>query len=325
MHLPKPQLQTPVLFLIFNRLDATKQVFEVIRQAQPPRLYVASDGPRTERPGESEKVQAVKDHVLKNIDWTCEVKTLFRDKNLGCRVAVSSGLDWFFEHEPEGIILEDDCLPNMSFFRYCQDLLTRYRNDTRVMCIAGTNIQENFSSEFSYFFSRFALMWGWASWRRAWSLYDPKILNWPRLRKTKWLYSLGIGDEIFRLYWTQIFDKVYSNEINSWDYSWIYSCWREHGLTILPSINLVQNIGFGNDATHTTGHHPILENLVNKQMNWPLIHPNQIEVIYEADQFISKHWFNVTRVKYLKYLIKSILATFLELHKKCIKNDEGNC
>ena len=297
-------LSTPVAFIIFNRPDLTQIVFNAIRQAQPKQLFVIADGARF--PEEAEKCQRAKD-IIKQVDWDCQVLTNYADHNLGCRQRVSSGISWVFEQVEEAIILEDDCLPDLTFFQFCEDMLVRYRDDTRVMSITGTNIQGNLSLDFSYFFSRFALMWGWATWRRAWNLYDPRMLDWPSLRKTRWLYSIGVGKEIFRWRWNRNFDMVYSGELDTWDYQWIYTCWREHGLTIIPSINLVKNIGYGNDATHTTGDHPILAKLIEKQMNWPLKHPNQVEIIYEADEFISKNWFGVSRLAYLKFLLKSMI------------------
>ncbi|MBD2148128.1 glycosyltransferase family 2 protein [Sphaerospermopsis sp. FACHB-1194] len=297
-------LHTPVIFLIFRRPDLTAQVFEQIRAAKPAKLLVVADGPRNAQ--EAPLCEQAR-KVTEQIDWECEVLRNYSDINLGCRDRVYSGLTWAFTQVEEAIILEDDCLPDLTFFQFCEDMLVRYREDTRVMSIAGTNIQGNLSLDFSYFFSRFALMWGWATWRRAWKLYDHRMLDWPSLRKTKWLYSVGVGKEIFQWRWNTIFDRVYSGEINSWAYRWIYTCWREHGLTIIPSINLVKNIGYGNDATHTTKDHPILAKLIEEQMKWPLKHPNQVEIIYEADEFISKNWFGASRLAYLKFFLKSMI------------------
>ena len=172
------RLKTPILFLVFNRLETTKQVFDVIRLGKPERLYIAADGPRLERVGEAEKVQSVQDYVLSNIDWDCEVKTLIREQNLGCRKAVSNAIDWFFEHEEAGIILEDDTVPDPSFFQFCQELLEYYWEDERVMSIVAPNIQGALNLEQSYLFSRYSLFWGWATWRRAWQKY--MIAIWRR-------------------------------------------------------------------------------------------------------------------------------------------------
>ena len=165
----------PVLFLIFNRPETTIQVFSAIKKAQPNRLYIAADGPRPEYPDEVNHCKIART-IATNVDWDCEVKTLFRDQNLGCRLAVSQAIDWFFEQEPEGIILEDDCLPNQSFFWFCKELLEKYRNETRIMHIGGTNFQFGKNrTNYSYYFSRYAHIWGWASWRREWKYYDEKL------------------------------------------------------------------------------------------------------------------------------------------------------
>ncbi len=176
-------LTSPVLFLIFNRPETTEQVFSAIKKAQPPRLYIAADGPRSEYPNDAESCD-ISRAIATNVDWDCEVKTLFQDQNLGCRLAVSGAVDWFFEQETEGIILEDDCLPDQSFFLFCQELLEQYRDDTRIMQIGGTNYQFGKKrTNYSYYFSRYGHLWGWASWRRAWSFYDEKMKQWPTAKQ----------------------------------------------------------------------------------------------------------------------------------------------
>src|SRR5688572_20529443 len=166
-------LNTPVLFLIFNRPAVTKQVFEAIREMRPTRLYIAADGPRPAIPNELDNCRKAREAALA-VDWECQVKTLFRDKNLGCGRGPSTAITWFFEHETEGIILEDDCMPSPSFFSYCAELLARYRDDTRIMHIAGTNLEkpQQRDQEHSYHFSNFTYCWGWATWRRAWKFHD---------------------------------------------------------------------------------------------------------------------------------------------------------
>ena len=247
-------MKTPILFLIFNRLDITCKVFEAIRQAKPPRLYIACDGPRVERNSETEKVQAVRDYVMSQIDWDCEVKTLFREENLGCRVAVSSAIDWFFEHEEEGIILEDDCIPHPDFFIYCDILLEKYRLDSRVFSICGSNFQQGkVRGEASYYFSIHGDSWGWATWKRAWKHYDISQKYWPLFRDSTALEDVfPIAME--REYWKLILDELFYHEKpGSWAYQWWLSCWMNGGLSAWPNVNLVTNSGFDSiDATHTT-------------------------------------------------------------------------
>lgn len=245
------RLNTPVLFLTFNRLDTTKQVFEAIRRACPPRLYIASDGPRDSRPGEEEKVCAVREYMLEHIDWECDVKTLFREKNLGCKYAVSGAISWFFENEEMGIILEDDVLPVPSFFPYCEELLERYRDDERIAHINGFNPLISFDANGdSYFFSKFESIWGWASWRRAWKQYDVEISSWPEFRD---YYLRFVTDTPKEESWRRsLFDKLYRKEIDTWDYQLSYARMIGNQLNVIPTVNLIKNIGFGHaDATHT--------------------------------------------------------------------------
>jgi hypothetical protein len=290
---------TPVLFLIFNRLATSQRVLAAIRQARPPRLYVAADGPRTLCLGEAEQVRLVREAVLGQVDWDCEVKTLFRTENLGCRRAVSSAIDWFFAQESEGIILEDDCLPDGSFFPYAQALLTHYRDDQRVMAIGGTHSQGTaYQPPYSYGFSRNIEVWGWASWRRAWQHYDRDLSQWPNLRDTDWLLTIGAGDRNFQGHWQRIFDQAFAGALNTWDYQWVFSCWAQHGLTILPAKNLIRNIGFGAAATHTTeqqdGLSDWLSNLPLEALHFPLSHPPTVTQDYAADRWLDRHIDGIT-------------------------------
>ena len=238
-----------MLFLVFNRPDTTKQVFEAIRKAKPPRFYVAADGPRIENAGEAEKSEQAR-RIATQVDWDCEVNTLFRDENIGCGKAVSSAVTWFFENEEEGIILEDDCLPNQSFFWFCEKLLEKYRKDMRVWQICGFNPQEFFRSENNYFFSKYGSIWGWASWRRAWKYYDYNMRLWTELKENgKYKHFC---DNIIESKWRlNVFDNVYSKNIDTWDYQWSFAKLINSGLSAIPSVNLIENIGFSKDATHT--------------------------------------------------------------------------
>src|SRR5918999_5944350 len=231
-------LQVPVAFIIFNRPEPTARVFAEIARARPSRLIVVADGPRTDVPGEAELCARAR-AVIKAVDWECEVVTEFSDRNLGCRTRVSSGLDFVFDIAEEAIILEDDCLPHPGFFSFCESLLERYRDNEKVMVISGDNFHGGRRyTPFSYFFSRFVHIWGWASWRRAWKHYDLEMKQWPKLRDTNWLNRMFERDRD-AAYWREIFDKVAAHEINTWDYQWLFSCWSKDGLSITPEINLV--------------------------------------------------------------------------------------
>lgn len=292
-------LKTPVLFLVFNRPDTTAQVFEAIRQAKPPRLYVAGDGPRKEHSGEAELVSKVR-KIATAVDWPCEIKILFRHENLGCKYAVSGAINWFFEQEKQGIILEDDCLPSKSFFWFCEELLDKYRENESIMAITGTNITRGIIFEYDYLFSRYALMWGWASWARAWKKYDLELRNWPGTGQSKRLKRLGLNRIVEIIIWKDILNRTKSNKIVAWGYQWIYSCWLYYGTTIAPSRNLIRNIGYSKDATHTTNPHPILSNLQNKDLIWPLNEPLDFTPHYQYDNFISKYWFNASLISLIK-------------------------
>lgn len=243
-------LSTPVAFIIFNRPDTTKKVFQAIRQAQPQKLLVIADGPRAERPGEAEKCAATR-AVIDLVDWDCEVFTNYSDTNLGCKRRVSSGIDWVFSQVEAAVILEDDCLPAPSFFPFCQTLLEKYRDDDRVVAIGGNNFQNDVSqNSYSYYFSKYNHIWGWASWRRAWQHYDVEMKTLPIFKDLNLIQSI-CHDPAEQEYWLELFQKAYDGKVDTWDYQWTYACWQQGGISILPSSNLVSNIGFGANATHT--------------------------------------------------------------------------
>ncbi len=260
------QLSTPVTFIIFNRPDTTERVFEAIRQAKPPQLLVIADGPRTNHPDDIEKCAAVR-AIIEEVDWDCKVLTNFSENNLGCKQRVSSGLDWVFKIVEEAIILEDDCLPSQSFFRYCQELLERYRNNERIMLISGYNSQGQWIiDDQDYFFSNFGGIWGWASWRRAWQHFDVDMKDLDIVLKKKTLRFL-LGEKTGRAREKQ-FKQIISKSIDTWDYSWGLSRHINSGMATVPVKSLIENIGFGPNATHTT---KIPENRVLKyEIDFPL-------------------------------------------------------
>jgi len=304
---PLTSLQTAVLFVVFNRPDTTAQVFEAIRKAKPPRLYVAADGPRPDKNGEVEKVARVRE-IATAVDWPCEVKTLFREENLGCKYAVSGAITWFFEQEEQGIILEDDCLPSQSFFWFCEDILERFKSDNRVMSICGVNIVDCIDSQESYFFSIYALMWGWATWRRAWKSYKPDLKSWSNHKNMRLIGKNIVLTKIQKLTWVNILSKTYRGKIDTWDYQWIYTCWLNSGLTIAPTVNLICNIGFSEDATHTKIFNPILSSLVAKDIAFPLKHPYTMQINRSVDHFISRHWFRANWRNYIKVMMLEFLG-----------------
>jgi len=242
--------------LVFNRPDVTEQVFQAVRNARPPRLYVAADGPRSGRPQDEETTARVRE-VFKQVDWPCEVHTRFLTENLGCRNAVSSAIDWFFSKEEQGIVLEDDVLPSPAFFSYCDTMLERYKHDERVFSVVGNNLVEPwYQHPESYFFSKVFFVWGWASWRRAWQHYDVNMAAWPNTRLQVNALPYKPKQKLHHAYWDLVFDLAFKNQISTWDHQWTFAHWENNAVCVTPANNLVRNIGFGADATHTSGSDP---------------------------------------------------------------------
>jgi hypothetical protein len=228
------------------------------------------------------------------VDWDCEVQTLFRDENLGCRRAISGAISWFFEQVEEGIILEDDCLPSRSFFRFCQELLKRYRDDEQMMAISGDNFQNGrVVTRDSYYFSRYPHCWGWATWRRAWQKYDDTLPGWPAYRESRSFLEIGADNSLFKNYWSRNFTRVVSGEVDSWAYAWTYNCWAHGGLTAIPEKNLVKNIGFGPEATHTTLASDRISAMQAGELDFPLRHPAWVQRHQDADRFADEHHFGI--------------------------------
>jgi hypothetical protein len=277
------QLHTPVAFMIFNRPDTTRRVFEEIRKVQPPKLLVIADGARENHSSDQQNCEATR-KIVEQIDWECEVLKNYSDHNLGCRDRVSSGLDWVFTQVPEAVILEDDCLPDPSFFRFCEELLIRYRDDHRVMHISGNNFQNSKSrTNNSYYFSRYNHCWGWASWRRAWQHYDVDMKLWNVISDSNWLLDIFENKTSVKS-WNRNFQEIYDHITDSWDYQWTFACWVQNGLSILPNTNLVSNIGFSKSATHTFRKN-LFANMPTQTLDFPLQHPVSMIRDRQADKF----------------------------------------
>lgn len=306
----KNKLTTPVLFLVFNRPETTKQVFKEIKKAEPEKLFIAADGPRNNE--EKQKTDKVRKYIEDNIDWRCEVKTLFRDKNLGCKNAIAGGIDWFFENVEQGIILEDDCIPSQSFFRFCQEMLIKYKDDERIMQIGGTNVAEKEDFSKSYFFTTRLSPWGWATWKRSWKLYDKNMDNYERIRVNgevnmmeEKMFHGFIGRRGYKL--------LRSGKMDTWDFQWAVSCILNNGLGIVPKVNLITNVGF-QDGTHTTN---ITDNksVKRKELEFPLKHNNIVinNKIYKKDfaTFFMRGWYK-RRFLGILYKIKKLSRNILK-------------
>ncbi|HNR86816.1 MAG TPA: hypothetical protein PKM65_00580 [Spirochaetota bacterium] len=274
---------TPILFIIFNRPETTRLVFERIRQAKPTRLFVSADGPRSSVPDEAERCREAR-AIVERIDWDCEVKTFFKDSNCGCRVMVSSAITWFFDNVEEGIILEDDCLPDMSFFPFCAELLERYRNDNRIYMISGNNFQFGVKrGTGSYYFSKTNHIWGWASWRRAWRQYDVTLASFPEFKRNNIIQNIFVKKKEQRQ-WMRNFQLVYNGKLNTWDHQWAYAILTNNGMSIMPNVNLVSNIGFATGATHTTAGGNIFADMKTEPIG-EIIHPPFTVPDLEADNY----------------------------------------
>ncbi len=270
-------LETPVVLIIFKRPDLTKRVLDTIALAKPRRLLVVADGPREGRPGEREQCEAAR-AVIDRIDWDCEVLKNYSDVNRGCGRGPATAVSWAFEHVEEAIILEDDCVPHPSFFTFCEELLQRYRDDERVMHIAGSSYRRTaVPTAHSYYFSKFNGCWGWATWRRAWSHFDASVNLWPELRETSWLRDLLEDERAVRM-WANEFEVAHQRDgnVSYWDYQWTFACWAHSGLSATAGTNLVSNVGWGPDATHTVSNNDPMSHLPVNEMTFPLNHPPNV-------------------------------------------------
>ena len=274
-------MNTPILFIVFNRPESTLKTFGMIRKAAPSRLYVAADGPRENVPGEYERCNAVRQIIEQGIDWGCEVFYLFQKTNQGCGTAVRSAINWFFEAEEKGIILEDDCVPNESFFSFCAAMLEEYKDREDIFHVNGSNFQYGIQrGDSSYYFSSWVHVWGWATWRRAWNCYDKEMNGFEQLK--------NIHPDKKLIPWYQM-EEVFSGRVDTWDLQWFFTCLKHHALSIIPNVNLINNIGFdSSDATHTTFKTPdyILKN-TQTEMIFPLKHPSSIKRNIKADEYTA--------------------------------------
>lgn len=302
-------MKTPVLFIVFTRMDTTMKVFSQIRKYKPKKLYIASDGARTTHPNELKKVQEIRDYLVQTIDWDCDLKTLFQKDNLGCKYAPHNAITWFFENEENGIILEDDCLPSTSFFPYMEELLEKYHDDFRIFGISGINFNSHIVLEDSYYFSSYFFTWGWATWRSRWQKHLEILesfdayINHPKIS--------GLIDNKYVL--SNLIKKAtnsYEDKIDAWDYPWFLSCMINNGLIAVPNKNLIRNIGFGEDATHTTGNsHNERE---NEEIPFPFKHPIFFKPNEKMDNLFFENvlkwmspWQKIRSLSYITFMSKA--------------------
>ena len=307
-------LDVPVAFFTFNRLDTARQVFARIKEARPKKLYLVSDGPRERVTGEEEKVLEVRNYLLNNIDWECEVNKNFADKNMGCGRRMSSGIGWVFENEERAIFLEDDCVPEPTFFKYCQEMLEHYKDNAEVLIISGNN-QIAYIDTFDgdYGFSHQANIWGWAGWHKTWEDYDYDIKDWENTKK------LPVWKKIYnrKAYWTLMaeYDTMYRHGYDTWDYQVSYMLGKKNAYCVIPKVNLVSNAGFtGKEFTHTDKM-PEWMDQSSHPMTFPIKHPAKVSWSRKYDEEFSKRDFKHGLTVHIKHLMgmdvnKSIFERF---------------
>lgn len=277
------ELETPVAFIIFNRTKKTKRVFDQIRKAQPSELYVIADGPRPDVPEDQDACAATRD-IVADIDWDCIVHRNYADTNLGCFERIYTGIDWVFDSAEDAIILEDDCLPHSDFFRFCERLLEMYRDDERVMDIGGSNPLETWKAEKQdYHLSYTGMLWGWATWQTAWDEYDPEMSLWKQEEAKERVHDVIADDEMFR-YAKRVYRRTYEGKIDTWDYQWGFARHINSGMSVVPARNLVTNIGYGEDATHTTETDNPKGGVQNHSMTFPIEERDIVAVDREYDR-----------------------------------------
>jgi len=310
---------TPVLFIVFSKLDATKQVFQAIREAKPPRLYVAADGPRLQVKSEKEKTETVRNFILSNIDWNCEVKTLFSNDNLGCMYGPSKAIKWFFSQEESGIVLEDDCLPDNSFFWFCQELLERYKNDARIGLISGLNIHNTYPCHYSYHFSIGGPTWGWASWKRVGEKFDPldPLLKSPDI--FRYLINATTDPNESEHLFNNLQRILKGEDTQSWDFQWGILLKINSQLAIVPSKNLIKNIGLTTpEATHPLYKKNPFADIQLQKIDFPLKHPECIiadrkfSMILGADHYPPAWRRFLTKIPFLKLVYKGLFIKYFK-------------
>lgn len=301
------EVKSPIIFIVFNRYDKALAVFKQISEVKPSKMYIVADGPRDNNFEDKEKCKKVRS-IFESIDWQCDVVKLYSDVNLGCAIRVFSGISEVFSLEEKAIVLEDDCLPDLSFFKFCDELLDKYKEDERIMLISGTNVNQYWDNdEFSYHFSKLGGIHGWASWRRAWEKVDLDIKLWeyPRI---KGLLKKQLTPK-FYLNRSKIYDKLLNNSqnANTWDYQFGFARLINSGLSIVPSHNLIKNIGFGADSTHTKNENSKTAKLQTSQLRFPLKHPSFVIDDREYDEIFEKILYPTT--------VKSIVSRYLSILK----------
>lgn len=298
---------TPILLLVFNRPEHVHRLINVLKPLHPKELYISCDGPRSGNLNDVKHIKKIRRVIEREVSWECNVHTLFSKTNGGCKLGVSQGITWFFNNVEAGIILEDDCVPHPTFFKYCEILLDKYKDQENVFSIMGTNLlQKRFSSD-SYVFTPHVFCWGWATWRRAWQHFDLHMNDWPKMKKENALSSIFIEQSAID-YWANIFDRTMNDEIDTWAFRWTYSSFKNNALNIMPNVNMITNEGFGFDkkATHTKFTHAKYSVVPKKAVKFPLKHPSEVAINHSRALYIHK---TLYQENYLAYLWNLLYGT----------------
>jgi hypothetical protein len=295
-------MNTPVVILFFNRPDFLRHLIGRLSEVKPKRLYLVCDGPRQGKVGEREKVDECR-ALFAKLSWDCQICQNYSDINLGCRDRIISGLDWVFEQEERAIILEDDCIPILDFFMFAEAMLDRYKDAPQVMSIGGTNLKPQLADpEYDIVFSKYAMIWGWATWSRAWLLMDGGL---DRLEEAKEKHLLREWLGSWRAEWYWLY--VLKNVPTTWDYRWFFSGFIQHGLHVLPSKCLVENIGMTDvNATHTT-FNPYDLPIIAKSFPSSYRVPTQVEPDLIYNQWMEDHFYSRALIPRIKWVVKKIL------------------
>ena len=313
----KDDMKTPVLLIVYNRLDQVREVFDSVRRYQPDNLFIFADGANTDRVGDLAKCSCVRSWLLENVDWDCCLKTKFMDKNLGCGLGPSTAITWFFENVDAGIILEDDCVPHQDFYEFANQMLVKFKYDESVMAVNSSNFQAERIGSGSYYFSmQNGPFCAWATWKRAWTHFDYELVKYTKSTIWRALLFHYRATRRERRWWLDIYDSLMSDQYDgsSWDYQFIFAIWALQGKSIVPNSNLSSNIGFGPDATHTTNENSVTANRATHAI-LPILHTDDLAISRKADLYYHDLYYDKfvehltlkTRAKrFIKKLIRKI-------------------
>lgn len=298
--------KTPVSLFVYNRPDLTAEILKAIGSYKPELLFIISDGPKNS----SSDLHAVSEvrRLCNSVNWPCEVISQYREVNLGSRESITQGLSWVFTYVDEAIILEDDCLPDASFFPYCSTLLDQYRADARIFTVGGFRTEDiSETNGNSYYYSKYPCTWGWATWKRAYQGFDPNLAEWSEDTKLPWLTE-HLADPFYANYWAYMLTRAKKGS-NDWDYAWAYHCWINNALSIRPNINLIRNTGFSSTATHTKDPNHPFGKKTSSACSFPISHPLEIITIPDLEHLLEDLIYSGVRRRQLQLLHQEILNT----------------